>query len=68
MENRPYQKRIDASLLPSTPVRLPTETIGVCDRCHQIAELGDGFCLKCWDKGASKKKIYPNIRYKRAEE
>jgi len=33
--------------------KLPTETIGKCQRCHQQNLLGDGYCMNCWDKKIS---------------
>ena len=59
---------MEEDLYSDPPVHMPVETIGVCNKCKEIAELGDGFCLKCWDKGAGNRKaVYPYIRYKRVE-
>lgn len=33
--------------------KLPEETIGNCQRCHQKNLLGDGYCMNCWDKKIS---------------
>jgi len=59
--NRLHRKRLEDDFLSYKPVEMPDETKGKCNRCSKIAELGDGFCLKCWDKGSSKHKSYSNI-------
>jgi len=65
MENKPYQKRrLEDDLLPNVLVKMPDATKGTCNRCHQVAELGDGFCLGCWDKGSIKDKVYSDTRNK----
>jgi len=51
-------KRLEDDLLSNKPVEMPEETIGTCNRCFKIGELGDGFCLKCWDKGSRKGRDY----------
>jgi len=61
--NRLHRKRLEDDFLSDKPVEMPDETKGRCNRCAKIAELGDGFCLKCWDKGSNKNKSYPDIRY-----
>jgi len=37
-----------------TPVYLPDETYGECKKanCHNVGELGNGICQKCWDIGS----------------
>jgi len=34
-------------------IELPEETLGLCatPKCTKYTYLGDGYCLKCWDKG-----------------
>jgi len=34
-------------------IKLPEETMGMCAKegCNNFAYLGDGYCIKCWDKG-----------------
>ena len=59
------RKRLEDDVLSNKPVEMPDDTKGKCKRCSKIAELGDGFCLICWDKGAGKRKGYPDIRYKK---
>ena len=63
MGTRIYRKRGDDLNL-DKPVEMPDDTKGKCKRCSKIAELGDGFCLKCWDKGSNKDKSYLNVRSK----
>ena len=36
--------------------KLPQEGWGACSRCKKYEMLGDGKCMKCWDKSASKDK------------
>tara|TARA_R110000824_G_scaffold93538_1_gene226185 strand:+ start:509 stop:778 length:270 start_codon:yes stop_codon:yes gene_type:complete len=52
------RKRSFDELFPNKPVEMPAETKGKCKRCKQIQELGDGFCILCWDKGSDKNKDY----------
>ena len=60
MGTRVYRKRGDDLNL-DKPVEMPDDTKGKCKRCNKLAELGDGFCLQCWDKGSTKNKSYPKI-------
>ena len=52
------KKRMEDELFPNKPVAMPDETKGRCNRCNKLKELGDGFCLECWDKGSTKDKVY----------
>ena len=37
------------------PVRMPTFEIGMCKKCKQYdIELGDGYCVDCYDKAMEK--------------
>ena len=58
MVAKPHRKRLEDDLLPKSPVEMPDETSGICERCDKLAELGDGFCLTCWDKGSTRHKVY----------
>ena len=58
---------MEEDLYSDQPVNIPIETLGICEKCKEIAELGDGLCLRCWDKCAGNRKSHPNIRYKRME-
>ena len=46
-------------------IEMPDETRGKCNKCSKVAELGDGFCLRCWDRGSAKRKVYPDVRHKK---
>ena len=61
------RKRLEDELFPNKPVELPDDTKGRCKRCNKLSELGDGFCLLCWDKGSDKNKDYkqPKRKYKK---
>ena len=49
--------------------KLPAETIGACQRCHQINLLGDGYCMNCWDKKISSlKSVEREWREKRKQQ
>ena len=42
-----------AARLPTGTARLPKPSSGRCRGCKRYAdELGDGLCLRCWDRGA----------------
>jgi len=38
-------------------VPYPIESYGICirKRCHGYGVLGDGYCIRCWDKGYNTK-------------
>ena len=59
------KRRLNDDLFPSRPVEMPNETNGMCKRCGELKELGDGFCIKCWDKGSNKNKEYRLPKSKR---
>ena len=44
-----------------TNVQYPIESYGICIRrnCHGYGTLGDGYCVRCWDKGYNKQKQFP---------
>ena len=60
MEQRSHKKRTydHDDLLPCKPVDMPDSSRGKCARCNKLAELGDGFCAICWDKGSNKNQVY----------
>ena len=33
---------------------MPNATEGRCKKCRKFGELGDGYCIKCWDRTAGK--------------
>ena len=39
-------------------IPLPIESYGECIRknCYGYGTLGDGYCVRCWDKGKNKRK------------
>ena len=43
---------------------LPEETMGVCihKKCNNYTFLGNGYCMKCWDKGRGLDEKDPQIR------
>ena len=40
-----------------TDIPPPIESYGICSRkcCYGYGILGDGYCVRCWDKGYNKK-------------
>ena len=65
---RGLQRKVN-DLFPRNEVEVPDATHGECRRCGQLKELGDGFCMKCWDRGSNKNKQYkiPNAKQKAKE-
>ena len=31
-------------------IKLPAAVTGICRRCKVLGELGDGYCVRCWDR------------------
>jgi len=62
-QGRGLQRKVN-DLFPRNEVEVPDATHGECRRCGQLKELGDGFCMKCWDRGSNKNKEYkvPNVK------
>ena len=60
-----YRRKIEDELFTSKPVEMPSETMGECNRCGKLKELGDGFCIECWDKGSNKNKVYKQPKRKK---
>jgi len=56
-EEQPQPSRHKWEQLNVRPVAIPVSSYGECKkvRCHNVGELGNGICQKCWDRGAEGK-------------